>query len=190
MANQQHIEWLLEGVEAWNARRETDYLVPDFSRADVSDLIKNSENFSSRRRLIPLVGYDFERAIFTEASLRGADLTRTRFFADLRRADFSDSRLTRADFAHSDLSGAWLPSVDISRANLQGANLTGADLRKANLTYADFERADLTGQTSKRLTLPARSSEVLTLPVQSSEVLTLPAQILKMLTLLMLLFGV
>jgi hypothetical protein len=30
MANQQHIEWLLEGVEAWNARREREDFVPDF----------------------------------------------------------------------------------------------------------------------------------------------------------------
>lgn len=31
MANQQHIEWLLEGVEAWNARWE---FVPDFEGAN------------------------------------------------------------------------------------------------------------------------------------------------------------
>ncbi len=36
MANQQHIEWLLEGVEAWNARREREESVPDFEGQESS----------------------------------------------------------------------------------------------------------------------------------------------------------
>ena len=31
MANTQHIQWLLEGVEAWNKRREREDFVPDLS---------------------------------------------------------------------------------------------------------------------------------------------------------------
>jgi len=31
MANEQHIEWLLEGVAAWNTRRQTSSFIPDLS---------------------------------------------------------------------------------------------------------------------------------------------------------------
>ena len=34
MATQKHIEWLLEGVNAWNERREQENFQPDFEGAD------------------------------------------------------------------------------------------------------------------------------------------------------------
>lgn len=37
MANEQHIAWLLEGAEAWNARREKEDFVPDFEGADLRE---------------------------------------------------------------------------------------------------------------------------------------------------------
>lgn len=36
MANPQHIKWLLEGVDKWNARREREVFVPDFEGADMA----------------------------------------------------------------------------------------------------------------------------------------------------------
>ncbi len=35
MANARHIEWLLEGAEVWNARRERQDFTPDFEGADI-----------------------------------------------------------------------------------------------------------------------------------------------------------
>ena len=36
MANPQHLEWLREGIEAWNKRREREDFQPDFAGADIA----------------------------------------------------------------------------------------------------------------------------------------------------------
>ena len=49
MANKEHIEWLLEGVEAWNKRREQEYFQPDFTKVNISsELKKKSEPKKTR----------------------------------------------------------------------------------------------------------------------------------------------
>lgn len=35
MGNQQHVKWLFDGAEEWNARRKNDAIIPDFSDEDV-----------------------------------------------------------------------------------------------------------------------------------------------------------
>ncbi|WP_165828019.1 hypothetical protein [Rhodovulum sp. BSW8] len=35
MGNPEHLKWLLEGVEAWNARRQRDDFMPDLSGMDI-----------------------------------------------------------------------------------------------------------------------------------------------------------
>ena len=37
MANDEHVKWLLEGVDAWNQRRQNDYFRPDLSNLNVQD---------------------------------------------------------------------------------------------------------------------------------------------------------
>ena len=78
MANPQHIEWLLEGVEAWNERREEDDFVPDFENANIY------EAFNAADKLDDLGRFDLIQANLTEA-----DLTRANLFL----ADLTDSRV-------------------------------------------------------------------------------------------------
>ena len=60
MANPQHIEWLLEGVQAWNRRRDECEFVPDFERADLSGQFQLNRIFDidGRCTVIPPCTYN------------------------------------------------------------------------------------------------------------------------------------
>ena len=118
MANQTHIEWLLEGVSAWNARRAQGNFQPDFEEADISG------EFGKRGKL-----GDDGRVCLRGINLRGADLRK----ADLHRAD-----LHKADLRKADLHSADLGKADLSFANLTNANLTETILIEANLVWANL----------------------------------------------------
>ena len=99
MANQKHIEWLLEGVDAWNARREREDFQPDFEGADISG------EFGKRGKLgedgrVCLRGIDFSDADLRKADLRKADLS----FANLTRANLTETMLIGADLVWANLS--------------------------------------------------------------------------------------
>lgn len=104
MANQQHINWLLEGVETWNARRERDGFRHDFNGADLQKALKDA-------------------GMVTKTG--GADLRE----ADLRQADLRGANLRGVDLREADLLEA-----DLWGANLREENLWGADLREAIIT--------------------------------------------------------
>jgi len=71
MANQQHLELLKGGTEAWNQWRSAHQTtIPDFSKADL------------------------ERLNLSNADLRGANFTA----ANLRRAKLQNAYLSSADF--------------------------------------------------------------------------------------------
>ena len=117
MANPQHIEWLHEGVEAWNRRREQGRVIPDLHNPDLTNANLMNANLS-------------------KANLRFADLTGT----GLMWADLTDARLFRANLTSVNLGGANLTNADLSLANL-----TNAILMDATLTNADLSSSDLTG---------------------------------------------
>ena len=158
MANPQHIAWLQEGVEAWNARRQREDFTPDFS-ADFSGE-KLGEAFIRVGKIemvegvpiIPLAGADLSNANFKGADLTGlvhvpvapVVLTQPLGIGSLK-ADFSGARLTRADFTSADLSDA-----NFAGADIESTNFTDSKLNKSNFTYArgiepNFERAHLWG---------------------------------------------
>ena len=122
MANQEHVKWLKEGVEAWNERRERENFRPDLSRAYLG-----RSNLSG--------------ADFSHSNLRNADLR----IADLSGADFSHSNLREAILYGADLSGAYLSFADLSGAALQYVNLSGATLALTNLSDAHLIDANLSG---------------------------------------------
>jgi hypothetical protein len=129
MADQEHINILKQGMEAWNLWRDenTDTL-PDLRGADLSTL--------------HLIGYDFTGANFT-----GAKLVDTNFYgaklASIGRVfrgsivklivDFVGADLTRASLGNNDLAQA-----DFTEANLEGANLADSKLLDANLNKANL----------------------------------------------------
>ena len=114
MANQQHLDLLIQGVETWNQwRKVADDVQPDLSGAHLS-----RANLSG--------------AELREANLSGANLIQ----ANLFQANLSGADLSGADFIQANLSGADLSNADLSRAYLREANLSGAYLDEANLGKA------------------------------------------------------
>ena len=137
MANPQHVEWLLEGVEAWNARQDVGRSLHggfDLSGLDFSRHFSDTGEYK-RRGHTPLAGYRFVDANLIGAKLMNADLTKTEFAG----ADLTDAYLYNAD-----LSGARIISTKLIRAYLANANLTGAYLLQVNLADADLVGAILT----------------------------------------------
>lgn len=160
MANQQHIEWLLEGVEAWNARREQEDFEPDFVGADISDEFRKRGKLGADGRVClrginlksaslsqaVLVDIDLAGANLNGANLNGANLIRADLTgADLIDTELQDANLTHADLTHADLSHANLIEANLSHANLMGSHLTDAILIRADLTDANLIRANLVG---------------------------------------------
>ena len=118
MANPEHIAWLLEGVESWNARRNKFLFRPDFRGADLYSAFREANKIEGRRE-IPLSGADLSEAILVKANLG---------FADLSGADFTFSDLTEAELYGAKLTKTSLQSADLTRANLSGAEPWKADL--------------------------------------------------------------
>jgi uncharacterized protein YjbI with pentapeptide repeats len=84
MANQQHLDKLREGVDAWNHwRQDYPHITPDLSGAE-------------------LTGANLQRTNLTGANLRDASLLR----ADLREASFDGADLRGANLAEASLSDA------------------------------------------------------------------------------------
>ncbi len=137
MANPQHIEWLLEGVDKWNARRAVSEFTPDFERADIYRIFWNS-NLLDDLGKIPLLGVD----------LHDANLARTSFlWANLFSADLTSANLTSANLSNTMLVGASLNDANLLFAILEGATLIGAKLSGANLQRANLANANLDGAT-------------------------------------------
>jgi uncharacterized protein YjbI with pentapeptide repeats len=136
MANEEHLELIRQGVDAWNRwRRKYADTRPDLVRAYLSranlieaDLVRADLSGAS------LNGADLSRAILVESYLTGAFLIE----ANLSSAYLCGVNLARADLAGADLSGAHLLG-----ANLSGANLSSADLKVTNLAEADLSGANL-----------------------------------------------
>jgi hypothetical protein len=130
MANEEHLARLRQGVEAWNAWRETTDapdLRPDLTGAYLS-------------------GTDLKKANLSGTDLTKADLSRARLVeASLSRAHLTLANLTGADLSSANLSGAQLAAAHLVEAELFGAVLAGANLSRANLTRANLNEADLSG---------------------------------------------
>ncbi len=133
MADQQHLEILKRGVDAWNNwRQKNPSTRPDLSGAELEDANYSSINFSGAN----LNGTIFSRTNLSRADLSGADLGGT----FLALVDLSAANLRRAN-----ISGAVLNSTDLSSANLRDADLSGSDLFLAKIIEAEVTGADFTG---------------------------------------------
>ena len=149
MADPQHIEWLLEGIQEWNERRQNNPFKPDLSSTNIHMAFQQAGKLIDGVR-IPLGGINLSDACLVEATLRhsdlnGADLTG----AQLTRGDLTGSDLTCAKLIKGNLTGANLSEVELKNANchdanLKDANLAGAGLSKTNLVGANLIGANLT----------------------------------------------
>ena len=116
MPNQEHLDLLKQGVDAWNKwREEHPEIQPDLLGADLP-----------YKRL--------ESADLRDAHLEGALLRG----AHLEGALLRGAHLEGANLAYAHLEGANLVRVDLKSVNLRDAHLEGA-----NLVYAHLEGANL-----------------------------------------------
>jgi uncharacterized protein YjbI with pentapeptide repeats len=123
MANEEHLELIKQGVDAWNRwRKEHADTRPDLKGARLSRM-------------------DLKGANLSEVDLRQADLSGAKLsVAKLRKADLYNARLIGADLTEADLVGAALIDTDLT-----GANLIRADLMHARLAETIVENADFNG---------------------------------------------
>jgi uncharacterized protein YjbI with pentapeptide repeats len=131
MANQEHLEILKQGVDAWNQwRKENPGIKPDLKQAKLEKINLSSANLSEVR---------LKETNLREANLREADLTKANLFG----AYLNSAILIKANLSAAQLKGAHLSGATFVRANLSGANLTAANLSGANLSVANLYRAIL-----------------------------------------------
>jgi uncharacterized protein YjbI with pentapeptide repeats len=132
MANPDHLQTLLQGVDAWNDRRAGEPLItPDLSGVDLCW----GEDLSGAN----LSRANLSGASLCLAKLSGADLS----WANLSRAHLDWANLSGANLHRADLYGADLHLANLSGANLSGVNLSWANLHSANFTRANLSRANL-----------------------------------------------
>ena len=150
MANQQHIQWLLEGVEAWNKRRKNETFVPDFSRVDLDEAFRHAWRLDPRGPImLRYADLSFSNlsdtwisdVVLAEANLWKANLSGARFLD----ANLIGCTLVRANLNQAELRDALLTGAQLWGATLTDARLSGADLRDADLSSAILTRTDLVG---------------------------------------------
>ncbi len=131
MANQEHLDILKQGVQAWNQWREKN-----------SDI--NPNLIAAKLRSAHLSFADLDFADLSSADLSSSDLRYSNLIAaDLSHADLSSSDLSHAQLGGADLSGANLSHAYLRHAQLVEANLKDADLNEADLSEANLKDADL-----------------------------------------------
>ncbi len=130
MANQEHIQWLLEGVLSWNNRRNNNPFTPDLSGVNFP-----SANFTKTS----LASVNFANAMLDSTILTGVDLR-------------------HANFTNASLSMAKLDSAELFDTNLEGADLTGVNLLNAHLWRSSTGRGGTLERTLERS--PSRISKV------------------------------
>ena len=143
VADPQHIQWLLEGVDAWNARRVAEPFTPDLPGADLRDEFRKVRRRNYEKlmlRPIDLIGYNLSGADLKNAIIGDADLIN----AGLRDAHLSGAYLYGANLSGADLCNADCTGADLAYVNLTGANLANSNFRRADLTGIDFAGIDLT----------------------------------------------
>jgi uncharacterized protein YjbI with pentapeptide repeats len=171
MANQEQLDILKQGVEAWNrwwhknSFIDVDLSGVDLSGGDLSNVVLTGANLNEAN----LCGANLRGAFLVNASLWGANLSKSNLskahisgaklaMANLSEADLSGADLSYSNFDHADFSrailveaklsdtdchGIYLMGANLSQADLHGAILTGADLYGATLIEANLYRTSL-----------------------------------------------
>ena len=160
MANQEHINWLLEGVESWNKRRKQSDFLPDFDGANLAAIFRqffcnnNSIYFGASLEGINLQKAFLRNTNLSQLNLRGADLTDAMLQgSSLASADLRRATLVLANLSGAILLAAKLNGVEAGGADFSGANLSGACLDEANLQQARFAGASLVSASIKKADL-------------------------------------
>ena len=152
MGNPQHLEWLLEGVEAWNLRRKKTPFIPNLSDFGLHGTnlsganLRNSNFRNSNLTMCNLSGANLEGSDFRNANLERANLWR----AILKKCDLYLASLQDADLNGADLTSAHLQFTGLERTglwetNFENAEIIGSRFHKANLRGANFKSCHCAG---------------------------------------------
>src|SRR6266700_7175345 len=166
MANQEHVDILMQGVETWNQwRREQPSIQLELNGANLS----GANLYGADLRGADLSGTDLSYANLRGGNLSGTDLS----YANLSKADLSgtdDIRINKPEnrlghFLYQTHPSEFLPNIDqidqvvafsknpllikprlINEANLYGGtDLSYANLEEANLRGTNLRGANLYG---------------------------------------------
>ena len=130
MADAQHVEWLLQGADAWNRRREYAPFKPFLTNADIYGEF-NKHGLLDQKGRVQLNRYNL-----SDANLIGAILRNTDFYkANLRRARLT-ANLDTVDFRQADLTDAEIMLAYAGNARFDSATLHNANLIQTNLADA------------------------------------------------------
>lgn len=133
MPNQEYVDWLSEGVEAWNVKRdEQPFNHPDLNGFDIVNLCRE-KGFVTEEGQPDLSGIDFSNTDLREANLSAGTVLRN---ADFRTADLRGTILNSAD----------LRCADLRLAKVEGAWMLGTKLQNTNLRRSQFWKAYLFGK--------------------------------------------
>ena len=158
MARAEHTRWLLEGVAAWNTRREQHRFTPDFKDEDLHEIFRREGKLNDDGR-IALAGINLRRAELTDSRLScryrgtGPDLTGANLsWADLENAKLPNALLDRAilhgtNFRKARLHNTSLLETKIAGTVFVGANLSDADLTDLSMNLVSLAGANLTNAT-------------------------------------------
>ncbi|HZS45842.1 MAG TPA: pentapeptide repeat-containing protein [Blastocatellia bacterium] len=140
MANAEHLDKILQGVDKWNVWRRQSGIIPDLIAADLSDQDLAGIDLTGAL----LDGTDFRRAHLREAVLRNVSATS----ADFSSADASGADLSNSKFHHSSFSGTTLaritaPDIDLTDAVITNCDLSHSDCRRAVLDNAKLINVSL-----------------------------------------------
>lgn len=131
MANQEHLDILMQGMEVWNQwRREHPDIQPDLSEAHLFKvelgmiLYAGPQPTHSEIKKINLSGCDLSRMNLINSNLQGADLSN----AILCGSNLSQANLREANLCNTNLNNVFLYGTNLTRADLKGADLSGAVL--------------------------------------------------------------
>jgi uncharacterized protein YjbI with pentapeptide repeats len=153
MANQQHLDLLLQGVDSWNQWRQKHLdIEPDLNDVDLSGInlvgvdlsevhLKRTSFRGARLERVSLSRAHLEESDLGRAYLQGADLS----VAHLERANLGEAFLKGANLNRAYLVGACLDGICLDDASLDGTHLEGASLKHAHLEGVSFNRAHLEG---------------------------------------------
>jgi hypothetical protein len=152
MANQEHLEILHKGVEAWNRWRDERQ---QWEQREIACVMDGETLYTKRLLAVDLSGADLEKGDLRQINFQRANLRGVRLVdADLREANLCEAELygahcNIANLERADLSCAHLSHASLSDANLWQANLSDADLSCASLFHAflgeaNLSKADLT----------------------------------------------
>ena len=147
MANPEHLELLLDGIDTWNEwREEFPTVEPDLSEADLAGVNLKGAYLSGTVSyydaelddyLAPIVINRASQSMMPTMSDQELSYMRT-WGANLEGVDFTGAYLNRAYLGYAVLTGARFQGADLRYASFSHANLHRADMPQVNAQGTDF----------------------------------------------------